>query len=82
LIALGESIVIIGATLTEDKSVTASSVTAFVVAFAGAVALAACAATMVTVVAASDRLPWLPRPAELPGPVGDRGGRPEHPRRA
>ena len=38
LIALGESIVIIGATLT-DKSVTASSVTAFVVAFIGAVAL-------------------------------------------
>jgi low temperature requirement protein LtrA len=38
LIALGESIVIIGATLT-GKSVTASSVTAFVVAFAGAVAL-------------------------------------------
>jgi len=38
LIALGESIVIIGATLTTE-SVTASSVTAFVVAFAGAVAL-------------------------------------------
>ena len=38
LIALGESIVIIGATLT-GKSVTASSVTAFVVAFIGAVAL-------------------------------------------
>ena len=38
LIALGESIVIIGATLT-DQSVTASSVAAFVVAFAGAVAL-------------------------------------------
>ena len=38
LIALGESIVIIGATLTE-KPVTASDVTAFVVAFAGAVAL-------------------------------------------
>ena len=38
LIALGESVVIIGATLT-DKSVTASRVTAFVVAFAGAVAL-------------------------------------------
>jgi len=39
LIALGESIVIIGAALTEDKSVTAASVTAFVVAFAGSVAL-------------------------------------------
>jgi low temperature requirement protein LtrA len=39
LIALGESIVIIGATLTEAKSVTASSVTAFVVAFAASVAL-------------------------------------------
>ena len=38
LIALGESIVIIGATLTTE-SVTASSVTAFVVAFIGAVAL-------------------------------------------
>jgi low temperature requirement protein LtrA len=38
LIALGESIVIIGAALT-DKSVTASSVTAFAVAFAGSVAL-------------------------------------------
>ena len=38
LIALGESIVIIGAALT-DKSVTASNVTAFVVAFAGSVAL-------------------------------------------
>ena len=38
LIALGESIVIIGATLTGEK-VTAASVTAFVVAFAGAVAL-------------------------------------------
>jgi low temperature requirement protein LtrA len=39
LIALGESIVIIGATLTEIKSVTVSSVTAFVVAFVGSVAL-------------------------------------------
>jgi len=38
LISLGESIVIIGATLTE-KPVTAGNVTAFVVAFAGAVAL-------------------------------------------
>jgi low temperature requirement protein LtrA len=38
LIALGESIVIIGATLTE-KPVTASNVGAFVVAFAGSVAL-------------------------------------------
>ncbi|MGH3419975.1 MAG: low temperature requirement protein A, partial [Streptosporangiaceae bacterium] len=39
LIALGESIVIIGATLTDVKSVTAASVTAFVVAFAASVAL-------------------------------------------
>jgi low temperature requirement protein LtrA len=39
LIALGESIVIIGATLSEEKSVTASGVTAFVVAFAGSVAM-------------------------------------------
>ncbi len=39
LIALGESIVIIGATLTDEKAVTAASVTAFVVAFAGSVAL-------------------------------------------
>jgi low temperature requirement protein LtrA len=38
LIALGESIVIIGATLTEEP-VTGANVTAFVVAFAGAVAL-------------------------------------------
>ena len=38
LIALGESIVIIGATLTE-KQVSASDVTAFVVGFIGAVAL-------------------------------------------
>jgi low temperature requirement protein LtrA len=38
LIALGESIVIIGATLT-DKPVSAADVTAFVVGFAGAVAL-------------------------------------------
>jgi low temperature requirement protein LtrA len=36
-----------------------------------ALALAACAAVVVTAVAASDRLPWLPRPAELPGPVGE-----------
>jgi low temperature requirement protein LtrA len=39
LIALGESIVIIGATLTEMKEVTAASVTAFVIAFAGSVAM-------------------------------------------
>jgi low temperature requirement protein LtrA len=39
LIALGESIVIIGATLAGEKSFTVSSVTAFVVAFAGSVAL-------------------------------------------
>src|SRR5439155_1562890 len=39
LIALGESIVIIGATLTDVKPVTAASVTSFVVAFAGSVAL-------------------------------------------
>jgi low temperature requirement protein LtrA len=39
LIALGESIVIIGATLSEVKDVTAASVTSFVVAFAGSVAL-------------------------------------------
>ena len=39
LIALGESIVIIGAALTDVKSVTASSVTAFVVAFATSVAM-------------------------------------------
>jgi low temperature requirement protein LtrA len=39
LIALGESIVIIGATLSGEKSVTASGVTAFVVAFAGSVAM-------------------------------------------
>ena len=39
LIALGESIVIIGATLTDVKSVTAASVTAFVVAFVSSVAL-------------------------------------------
>ena len=39
LIALGESIVIIGATLTEVKEVTAASVTAFVIAFAGSVAM-------------------------------------------
>jgi low temperature requirement protein LtrA len=39
LIALGESIVIIGATLAEVPSVTAARVAAFVVAFAGSVAL-------------------------------------------
>jgi low temperature requirement protein LtrA len=39
LIALGESIVIIGATLTDVKPVTAASVASFVVAFAGSVAL-------------------------------------------
>jgi low temperature requirement protein LtrA len=39
-----------------------------------ALALAACAAALVTAVAASDRLPWLPRPAELPGPVEERPG--------
>jgi low temperature requirement protein LtrA len=39
LIALGESIVIIGATLSADKSATVASVTGFVVAFAGSVAL-------------------------------------------
>jgi low temperature requirement protein LtrA len=39
LIALGESIVIIGATLTEVKDVTASSVASFVIAFVGSVAL-------------------------------------------
>ena len=39
LIALGESIVIIGATLTEVKAVTAASVASFVVAFVGSVAL-------------------------------------------
>ena len=39
LIALGESIVIIGAALTDVKSVTASSVTAFVVAFAASLAM-------------------------------------------
>jgi len=39
LIALGESIVIIGATLAGEKSFTVPSVTAFVVAFAGSVAL-------------------------------------------
>ncbi len=36
-----------------------------------ALALAACGAVLVTAVAASDRLPWLPRPAELPGPAED-----------
>ena len=39
LIALGESIVIIGATLTEVKEITAASVTSFVIAFVGSVAL-------------------------------------------
>ncbi len=39
LIALGESIVIIGATLSGEKAATAADVTAFVVAFAGSVAL-------------------------------------------
>jgi low temperature requirement protein LtrA len=39
LIALGESIVIIGATLTEVKEVTPASVAAFVIAFAGSVAM-------------------------------------------
>ena len=39
VIALGESIVIIGATLTGVKEITAASVAAFVVAFAGSVAL-------------------------------------------
>jgi low temperature requirement protein LtrA len=39
LIALGESIVIIGATLSAEKSITASAVTAFIVAFAGSVAM-------------------------------------------
>jgi low temperature requirement protein LtrA len=39
LIALGESIVIIGTVLSEKKSVTAGNVTAFVVAFIGSVAM-------------------------------------------
>ncbi|MGH3149527.1 MAG: low temperature requirement protein A [Streptosporangiaceae bacterium] len=39
LIALGESIVIIGATLSGEKTVTVSGVTSFVVAFAGSVAM-------------------------------------------
>jgi low temperature requirement protein LtrA len=39
LIALGESIVIIGATLSGEKSATAAGVTAFIVAFAGSVAM-------------------------------------------
>jgi low temperature requirement protein LtrA len=39
LIALGESVVIIGATLSADKSMTVADVTGFVVAFAGSVAL-------------------------------------------
>jgi low temperature requirement protein LtrA len=39
LIALGESIVIIGATLTGVKEVTVASVTAFVIAFVGSVAM-------------------------------------------
>ena len=41
-----------------------------------ALALAACAAAVVTAVAATDRLPWLPRPAELPAPAGDSPGNP------
>jgi len=36
-----------------------------------ALALAACAAVLVIAVAASDRLPWLPRPAESPGLAGN-----------
>jgi low temperature requirement protein LtrA len=39
LIALGESIIIIGTTLTDVKPITAASATSFVVAFAGSVAL-------------------------------------------
>ena len=39
LIALGESIVLIGATLAQQRSVTASGVAAFIVAFTGSVAL-------------------------------------------
>jgi low temperature requirement protein LtrA len=39
LIALGESIVLIGATLAQQRSVTAAGVTAFIVAFTGSVAL-------------------------------------------
>src|SRR5215472_7995287 len=39
LIALGESIVIIGATLTDVKPITAASVASFVIAFVGSVAL-------------------------------------------
>jgi low temperature requirement protein LtrA len=39
LIALGESIVIIGATLSDQKAITVSAVTAFFVAFAGSVAM-------------------------------------------
>jgi len=35
-----------------------------------ALALAACAAVLVIAVAASDRLPWPPRPAESPGLAG------------
>ena len=34
-----------------------------------ALALGTCAAALVIAVAASDRLPWLPRPAESPGPA-------------
>ena len=37
-----------------------------------ALALAACVAALVTAVAASDRFPWLPRPAELPESAGER----------
>ena len=36
-----------------------------------ALALATCAAALVVAVAASDRLPWLPRPAESPGLADD-----------
>jgi hypothetical protein len=36
-----------------------------------ALALATCAAAVVIVVAVSDRLPWLPRPAGSPGLADD-----------
>ena len=36
-----------------------------------ALALGTCAAVLVIAVAASDRLPWLPRPAESPGLADD-----------
>jgi low temperature requirement protein LtrA len=55
LIALGESIVIIGAALSAHKSVTASAVTAFIVAFSGSVAMW---------LYATDRLTWLPHPSD------------------